>query len=362
MKREAAGMAGMAEMSARAKNSGGSEIGNRGESESESRGESRGEIVNRSGSRGASGSMGMGKRRLRSGRRRVDVSLYLMLVPAIVLVAIYHYGPLYGLTIAFKKYNFALGIFESPWNGLDNFRYLFANPNFTRVIWNTISISLMKMVAGFAVPIAVAILLNEIRRARFKKTVQTLIYLPHFISWIIISGVFINILNPTDGAVNKLLELAGLGPFNFLGDKNLFPMTMVVTDVWKSFGYSTIIYMAALTSIDPSLYEAAGIDCANRFQKIWHITVPGIVPIMVLVGTLSMGRLLNAGFDQIFNLYNPSVYSTGDILDTMVYRMGLGNYQFDVATAVGFLKSAVSLGLVSFSYLLAYKFADYRIF
>jgi putative aldouronate transport system permease protein len=298
----------------------------------------------------------------RARRKHVDISLYLMAVPALILVLIYHYGPLYGLTIAFKKYNFALGIFESPWNGLDNFRYLFANPNFTRVIWNTISISLMKLAAGFAIPIAVAILLNEIRRERFKKTVQTMIYLPHFISWIIISGVFINILNPTDGAVNKLLEFVGIGPFNFLGDRNLFPLTMVVTDVWKSFGYSTIIYMAALTSIDPSLYEAAGIDCANRFQKIWHITVPGIVPIMVLVGTLSMGRLLNAGFDQIFNMYNPSVYSTGDILDTMVYRMGLGNYQFDVATAVGFLKSAVSLCLVSLSYLLAYKFADYRIF
>ena len=294
--------------------------------------------------------------------RRIDVSLYIMLIPALVLVAIFSYGPLFGLVIAFKDYDIALGIMKSKWVGLENFRYVFLEPQFASVIWNTIGIAFAKLVANFVVPIIVSLMLNELMNERYKKFIQTAVYLPHFLSWVVISGVMISILSPTDGIVNGVMKNLGLNSMYFLGDKNLFPATMVVSDVWKGFGYSTILYMAALTGIDPSLYEAASIDRANRFQKIWYITLPGIVPIMVLAGTLSMGRLLNAGFDQIFNLYSPTVYSTGDILDTWIYRKGIKEAQFDVATAVGLIKSVVSLGLVSGSYYLAYKFADYRIF
>lgn len=296
-------------------------------------------------------------------KRKADIVLYLMLVPALVLVLVYSYGPLGGLVIAFERYDIAKGFFKSQWVGFDNFQYLFFGyREFGRVIWNTLYISIMKMAARFIMPIVVAILINEVSRLKFKRTVQTMVYLPHFISWVVIAGIMIDILSPTDGAVNNLLKSVGIEPIYFLGKPPLFPFVMVVSDVWKDFGFGTIIYMAALTSISPSLYEAAVIDGANRFQRIRYITIPGIVPIMVLLGTLSLGYLLNAGFEQIFNLYNTMVYSTGDILDTFNYRIGIQDAQYDMATAVGMFKSVISLVMVSTSYFLAYKFADYRIF
>ncbi|NLG25991.1 MAG: sugar ABC transporter permease, partial [Clostridiales bacterium] len=197
---------------------------------------------------------------------------------------------------------------------------------------------------------------------RYKRTVQTLIYLPHFISWVVVCGIMIDVLSPTDGIVNQLIKAAGFQPIYFLGKPSLFPGVIVVSDVWKDFGFSTIMYMAALTGIDPEQYEAATIDGASRFRRVVHITIPGIVPIMVLLGVLSLGNLLNAGFDQIFNLYNPSVYSTADVLDTFTYRIGFQNWQYGLATAVGIVKSFVSMLLIAGSYFLAYKFADYRIF
>ncbi|MDR1536980.1 MAG: ABC transporter permease subunit [Clostridiales bacterium] len=297
-----------------------------------------------------------------SRKLRVDPTLYLMLLPAVILVAVYSYGPLAGLVIAFQSYDIAMGIRASEWVGLDNFRFLFKFPTFNQVIWNTVYISFLKLVVRFIVPIVVSILLNEIKRVKYKKAIQTMIYLPHFISWVVISGILISVLNPTDGIINGLITFFGGKPIYFLGDNSVFTGVLVVSDAWKDFGYGTIIYMAALTSIDSNLYEAASIDRANRWQKIWNITIPGIIPIMILVGTLSMGNLLNAGFDQVFNLYNPLVYSTGDILDTFLYRIGIDNAQYDIATAAGMIKSAVSLGLVSISYFLAYKLADYRIF
>lgn len=296
-------------------------------------------------------------------KRRVDYTLYLMLVPALILVLVYSYGPLGGLVIAFQKYDIAKGILKSEWVGLENFDYLFNRyPDFFKVIWNTLFISVMKLILRFIAPIIVALLLNEVSRNGFKRSVQTLIYLPHFISWVVISGIMIDVLSPTDGAVNTALKAMGMKSVYFLGNPKLFPYVMVLSDIWKEFGYGTIIYMAALTSIDLSLYEAARIDGANRMQRIRYITIPGIVPIMVLMGTLSLGSLLNAGFEQIFNLYNSLVYSTGDVLDTFTYRTGMMYFQYDIATAVGLLKSGVSLILVSGSYYLAYKFADYRIF
>ena len=303
--------------------------------------------------------------RAKKARRKgllFDKGLYIMMIPALILVVIYSYGPLFGLVMAFQRYDIARGIFGSPFIGLENFRYLFINPNFPRVIWNTVFMSAMKLVFRFIVPIIVALLLNEVQQIRFKRTIQTVIYLPYFVSWVALSGVFINLLSPSDGFVNEIIKALGGEPIYFLGEPKVFPWVMIITDTWKEFGYGTIIYMAALTSIDPSLYEAACIDGASRFQRAWHITIPGLVPIMVLNGILSLGGLLNAGFDQVYNLYNPLVYSTGDILDTYVYRIGMQEAQYDVATAVGLIKSGVSLVLVSASYFTAYKVADYRIF
>ncbi len=294
--------------------------------------------------------------------KKTNWSYYIMLLPAFLLVLVYHYGPIGGLALAFQKYNFAESIFNQEWVGLENFRYIFGYPGFTRALWNTLFIAIMKLTAHFIVPITVSILLNEVRKVYLKRYIQTLIYLPHFMSWVIISSIFIDILSPSEGIVNKFLGLAGIEPVYFLGEPKVFPFTVVATDIWKEFGFRTIVYFAALSSIDPNLYEAAEIDGAKRMKKIRHITIPGIMPIIVLLGTLSLGRILNAGFEQIFNMYNPLVYSTGDILDTLTYRIGIVNNEYDIATAIGLFRSIVSLLLVSTSYYMASKLANYRIF
>lgn len=285
-----------------------------------------------------------------------------MLLPCVILVFIYHYIPMYGVVIAFQKFVPAKGFFGSSWVGWDNFAYVFHMPDTFQVIYNTVLIAVMKMIAMMVVPIAISLLLNEVRNNAVKRGVQTLIYLPHFMSWIILSGILIDILSPSHGIINQVLGWFSIEPIFFLGDNGWFRFTLITSELWKEFGYSTIIYLAALTSIDPTLYEAATIDGASRWKQTWHVTLPGMMPVVVLIGTLSLGNVLNAGFDQVFNLYNPSVYETGDILDTLIYRVGLVNAQYGVATAVGLFKSAVALFLISVSYMLAYRYANYRIF
>jgi ABC-type polysaccharide transport system, permease component len=268
-----------------------------------------------------------------------------------------------GLIIAFQKFIPAKGLFgKQKWIGLDNFKYILDLPNFGSIIWNTVYISLIKIILGLIVPIIFAILINEVKNSVFKRTIQTSIYLPHFLSWVILGGILIDILSPSGGLVNNFLQQLGLKPIFFLGDNKWFPFTVIASDTWKEFGYGTIVYLAAITGIDPSLYEAARMDGANRWQQILHVTLPGMRMVIVLLMVLSLGNLLNAGFDQIFNLYSPPVYQSGDIIDTFVYRIGLLDAQFGVATAVGLFKSLVSLTLISVSYYCAYHFADYRIF
>jgi putative aldouronate transport system permease protein len=235
-------------------------------------------------------------------------------------------------------------------------------PSFTQVLLNTLLIASFKLILGLLVPIVFAILLNEVKNAVLKRTVQTTIYLPYFLSWVVLGGILVDILSPSGGIVNGLLTSFGFPKIFFLGDNDWFPATLIGSDVWKNFGYGTIVYLAAITGIDPGLYEAATIDGANRWRKIWHITLPGMRMVIVLLSVLSLGQLLNAGFDQVFNLYSPQVYESGDILDTFVYRIGLLDAQYGVATAVGFFKSIVSLILISASYFFAYYFARYRIF
>ncbi|WP_245375509.1 ABC transporter permease [Paenibacillus eucommiae] len=285
-----------------------------------------------------------------------------MLIPGVIIVLIYSYLPMVGILFAFQKFIPVQGLFGSKWVGFDNFRYVLQMPDVWQVLWNTFYIATMKIIAGQIVPITVALLLNEMKRAFVKRGVQTLIYLPHFLSWVILGAIIADILSPSEGIVNQMLQAFGIDPVFFLGSNKWFPSVLIISDVWKEFGFSTIVYLAAITSINPSLYEAAIVDGANYTRQAWHITLPGMVPIIILLATLSLGSVLNAGFDQVFNLYSPTVYQSGDILDTLIYRIGLIDAQFGVATAIGLFKSVVSLVLISISYILAYRIANYRIF
>lgn len=288
--------------------------------------------------------------------------LHLMLLPALIFLLIYNYLPLVGNVMAFEKFSPTKGFFGSKWIGFDNFRYVFNLPDFGQVLWNTFFIAAMKLIMGIVVPVIVALQLNEMRRIRYKRVLQTVVYFPHFLSWVVLAGILIDILSPSTGIVGKLFSLFGLKAPFFLGDAKWFPWTMIISDTWKEFGFGTIVYLAALTGIDPTLYEAAEIDGATRWQQTWYVTIPGLMPTVVLMLILSMGNILNAGFDQIFNLYSPQVYSTGDILDTLVYRLGMEDAQYGVATAVGLFKSLISFVMLTFSYTIAYKYTDYRVF
>lgn len=305
------------------------------------------------------------ERKIRAFNRskfRRELPLHLFLLPSVILVLIYCYGPMAGIGIAFQKFIPANGLFSSKWVGFENFKILFNMPDVLPVIRNTIIIAFSKMILGVAVPVFIALLLNEITQKRFKRFFQTLVYLPNFMSWVILSGILIDILSPSSGILNAAIQQLGIKPIYFMGDPVWFPITMVFTDVWKSFGFGTVVYLAALTSIDPALYESAVIDGANRLRQTLHITLPGIKGIVVLMTVLSMGNILNGGFDQIYNMLSPQVYSTGDILDTMIYRMGIQQMQYALASALGVFKSIVSLTFVVLSYYLADRVAGYRIF
>ncbi|SER67685.1 putative aldouronate transport system permease protein [Gracilibacillus ureilyticus] len=286
---------------------------------------------------------------------------YLMLVPGFVWLILFSIVPMFGIVIAFQSYNPGQGVFGSEFVGLETFKYMFTLNDTMNVFYNTIFIAIMKIIGNLIVPLVFALMLNELRYIGLKRSIQTIVYLPHFLSWVILGGVLLDIF-AYQGPINQLLGMFGMEPVLFFGRADLFPFLVVGSDIWKEFGFNTIIYLAALTGINPALYEAAGIDGANRLKMLWHVTLPGIRTTAVLLAVLSLGNVLNAGFDQIFNLYNPLVYSTGDIIDTWVYRAGLLNLQYELATAVGLLKSVVGFILISLSYYLAYKFTNYRIF
>lgn len=291
-----------------------------------------------------------------------NVPLHLMILPGLLIIIVFGYIPMAGLSIAFQNFSPIAGFKNMNWVGLDNFRYLFDLPGFSQVVWNTVFISTMKIVSGLVIPVLVALLLNEVRKTGFKRTIQTVIYMPHFFSWVILAGIIVDVLSPSTGIVNMLLKAVGIDPIQFLASNEWFPYILVITDQWKEFGFGTIIYLVALTNIDKSLYEASVMDGAGRWKQTWHITLPGIRPIVILMVTLSLGNVLNGGFDQVFNLYNPLVYESGDILDTMIYRIGLQDAQYSVSTALGLIKSVVSFIFIGLGYFLAYRFANYRIF
>lgn len=287
--------------------------------------------------------------------------LHAMLIPGIATAIVFLYLPMMGLVIAFQDFKPWLG-FRSPWVGLDQFHMIFSREDSLQVIRNTFIIACLKILFGLMAPFVFSLLLNELRHLFFKRMVQTLVYLPHFMSWVILGGILINMLG-NSGPINQLLgALFGIEPLPFLMQGDWFRFTVVLSDIWKEFGFGTILFLAALTAVNPALYEAAEMDGANRWKSTIHVTIPAIMPITIVLGTLSLGNVLNAGFDQIFNLYNPLVYDKGDIIDTFAYRVGLLQTQFSFGAAIGMFKAVISFVLIVIAYRLAYKFANYRIF
>ncbi len=305
----------------------------------------------------------MAKIKEAKGQRRISDTIHytIMALPGYVWLFMFSIVPMVGIVMAFEDYNPSKGWFGSNWVGLKWFRYLLVLPEAKRAVINTLIIAVSKVVLNIIIPLIFALLLNEVRNMKFKKTVQTIVYLPHFVSWVILANIITNIFS-ANGIFNTIVNALGGEDILLMTMPQYFRQLLVGTDVWKEFGYNAIIYLAALTGINPNLYEAAAIDGAGKLQSTWHITLPGLIPTIVLLCTLSMGNVLNAGFDQVFNMYNTLVMSTGDIIDTYVYRVGITNMQYSLATAAGLFKSVVSLVLVVGSYALAYKFADYTIF
>jgi putative aldouronate transport system permease protein len=289
-----------------------------------------------------------------------------MMAPGVLFLAVFNVIPIFGLIMAFQSYNPAMPFFgfASKFVGLQNFHTIFVkHPSSRQVIANTLIIAIAKMVVFIVVPVVFALLLNEAINKLFKRVIQTVVYLPHFLSWVIAGAMFRQIFSTT-GIVNQALQGLGLveEPIMFMASNAWFRPIVVFTDIWKGFGFSAVVYIAAITAIDLNLYEAADIDGASRWQKMRFITFPGIMPTIILMATLSLQNILNAGFDQIFNMYNPIVYASGDVLDTFVYRIGLRDLQFHLATAVGLSKSVISMLLIILSYKLAEKYAGYYIF
>lgn len=294
-------------------------------------------------------------------RRLTELNYHLMLLPGIILLLLFSIQPMIGIVMAFENYVPTKGYFHSKWVGMANFSYMLLFPEIKQIFFNTIFIATMKIIGNLAISLLFALLLNEVRANFTKRTIQTIVYLPHFMSWVLLSAIFIDIFS-LNGVVNQITGLFGAKPVLFMASNTWFPAIAIFTDIWKEYGFNAIIFLAALTGIDSGLYESAEIDGATRLQQTLHITLPGISTTIVLLATLSLGGIMDANFDQIFNMYNPLVYHSGDIIDTYVYRVGLQNTQYGLATAIGLLKSGVSTTLIIVSYALASKFANYRIF
>ena len=289
--------------------------------------------------------------------------LYVMVIPALIHLVLLSYYPMYGIRIAFQDYKPALGFDKSPWVGLKQFQLMLENPSFWQIFRNTIVIATSKIITLQFCAVVLALLLNEVRKLLFKRSVQSLVYLPYFLSWIVLGGIMLEMLG-SSGVVNQVMQRMGATePVIFLGNNRTFVPTLIVSHLWQQVGWGTILYLAALTSIDPQLLEAAAIDGAGRFQRVLYIILPGILPTLLLVLCLDFGLLFNAaGFDQVLNLYNPAVYSTSDILDTWIYREGLLGARFSLATAVGLVRSVLGLILIVISLRLISRFTDYQLY
>lgn len=287
------------------------------------------------------------KNRLRKLGRSIWAhrSFYLMLLPAVVLLAIFAYWPMYGVVIAFKQYSFRKGILGSPWVGLENFRVLFGMEEFWNAFKNTIVINLLKLAFGFPAPILLAIMLNAVKNKIAKNTVQTVVYLPHFISWVVVAGLLFSLFDERSGTIYVLLSKLGID-VDVFGRGGQFLSMLVWSDIWKEVGWGAIIYMAALSGISPEYYEAAKIDGAGTVKQFWYITLPMLLPTITIMLILRVGGLIGGGFDQIYNLYNEQVYSVADVLDTFIYRFGIGMGQFAIGTAIGLFTNVINIVLL----------------
>lgn len=271
--------------------------------------------------------------------------VYILFLPALIYFAVFSYSCYYGIVIAFKDYKPFVGIVESEWVGLKHFRYILQDRNFTRLLWNTVKISVLRILVAFPVPIVFALLMNEVKNMRFKKVVQTITCFPNFISWVVFAGIVYTFTGP-NGVINQVLENMGRVPVNLTTNPDAFIPMILLTDILKNFGWASIIYMASLSGIDPQLYEAASLDGAGRLRQTWHVTLPGIRAVICLQLIMAVANVLSAGFDQIFMFLKPALYNVGDILDTYIYRVGLLGGKFEISTALGLMKSVVSMILI----------------
>ena len=276
--------------------------------------------------------------------------LYVIMIPAVLFYIFFMYKPMWGLQIAFKDFKIFAGMDKSPWVGFKHFSAFLSSPYFGRNLKNTLLINFYGLLFGFPIPILLALMLNEVKNLYFKKTIQTLTYLPHFISIVVIAGIVVNFLSPTNGLVNILIEKLGGEKVHFLIKKEYFRTIFITMNIWKEAGFNAIVYLAALSGIDPNLYEAAYVDGANKFKRIWHVTIPGIMPTIVVLLVLKIGGMLSVGYEAIILLYQPATYETADVISTYVYRMGLGEQaQYSYAAAVGLFNAVVSVILVMFA-------------
>ncbi|TLS49145.1 sugar ABC transporter permease [Paenibacillus antri] len=287
-----------------------------------------------------------------------DYQLYIMLLPALAVLIIFKYVPIYGALIAFKDYNLLDGVMGSKWVGLKHFQDLFQSEKFYSVFINTLLINLYKLVFQFPIPIILALMINEVRNVMFKRFSQSVTYLPHFLSWVVVSAIFANLLSPTDGIVNTVLGFFGIDPIMFMSDERFFRSVLVMSSAFRESGWSSIIYLAAIMAVDPQLYEAARMDGASKFRQIWHITLPGIRSVIVFVIMLRLGAALANDLEQVLMFYSPMVYSVGDVLGTYVYRIGLGQMKYSFSTAVNLFQSVIGLILVVIANAVSKKFGE----
>lgn len=286
---------------------------------------------------------------------------YIMLIPGLLFFLIFCYGPMYGLVIAFQDFYPLKGIQGSEFVGLKHFFALFKNPFFLSVLKNTLIISFLKLLICFPAPIILCLALNEIRHPKFKRVAQSISYLPHFVSWVVVSGIIIEFLSPTRGPINILLQNLGFEPIFFVADSNWFRFVLILSDMWKAVGWGSIVYLAAVTGVDPALYEAASIDGAGRIKKILHVTLPALAPIITVMLIMESGKILNDSFEQVYNFLTPSTYGVGDVISTFVYRMGIQEMKFSFTTAVDLFKNVISFGLVMLTNYIARKTNDYSL-
>lgn len=285
-----------------------------------------------------------------------------MLIPAVLFTTIFAYLPIFGLVMAFQDFKPLMGFRESPFVGLKQFQYIFTMPSFRTAFVNTMIISFFKIILSIMVPLILSLMLNEVTKSWFKRSVQTIVFIPYFFSWAILAGMILEIF-AFDGIINNtMMHLFGMEPTAFLVSNKYFRTIIIGSDVWKGMGYNTVLLLAAITNVDPTLYEAAQVDGAGRWKQVLHVTLPSILPMVAVLTVLGLGNILNAGFEQILIMYNPTVERTVDILDTLVYRLGMTSHQYSAAAAMGLFKSVISLIFVGTSYLILYKKSDYRVF